>query len=421
MTGFKRVLSNARRAVSRVGVLTIGSVTGQAVLAVGFILLTNAYSPAELGVLALLLSASRILEIGLSGRAATMVSLHPDIAEVDQIVLATYRLVMKRAVLAMLVAIALSLIFTDLVLLALSVPVFSAVAAIEQLRVQLAIRLGDFWAAARANLVRPSGLILVAAAFTLFDGGAERLILAALLSRLLSMAVLPRVKAKHDVTHELSTRISSFSRKQMPIALASTTNLNMPQIIVGALFGEAASGLYTLGFRIIAAPVTTIGTAVRQVLAREIAQRPGEEAKTISRAALITIPVGILIVVAVLVFSQFIDQLFDDRWAGVGAVSNALALLVGVRFAVAPLSQVLISLDRQRDLLGWHAVNLVIVPASFLIVSEFDGDVVRAVFVYSIALSLSYVSLAVLVWARLTKSPPSAEAVVLLDDAVGKR
>ena len=206
---------------------------------------------------------------------------------------------------------------------------------------QLAIRRGQFVIAARANLLRPCGLIAAAALLTQFDGGASRLVIAAVFSRLISILVLPSATTS-EMSGEVRGKMSSFSRKQMPIALASTSSLNMPQIIVGAVFGEAASGLYTLGYRVIAAPVLTVNTAIRQVLAREIAQHPGREAKTVARAAFFTVPLGMLIVVGIVLLSSYVDRIFDESWEGVGAIAAALSPLVGVRFAVGPLSQVLI-------------------------------------------------------------------------------
>lgn len=146
----------------------------------------------------------------------------------------------------------------------------------------------------------------------------------------------------------------AFVRAELPAFLLNAVSLQGQVLLVGALAGDAAAGVFALAQRIAFAPTSLFGPALTDWLrARTIGLPAGAAVRRLVARALAAMAALSLLVHAALV--ALMPLLADTAFAGAGAelvpVTRLLALVGALRLMTSPLTFVL-------PMRGWYAHNL---------------------------------------------------------------
>lgn len=134
-----------------------------------------------------------------------------------------------------------------------------------------------------------------------------------------------RISYKISLTYykSLIRKYSEFVKFQMPTSIFSHIRMQLPNLIIGSLFGQTILGMYAISQKLLNIPVTFVGQALGKVFYQRIAEmkREGKEIgqfviKTINKAIII----GILPMIALVAFGDVAVVLFFGYDYGVGGV-----------------------------------------------------------------------------------------------------
>lgn len=118
------------------------------------------------------------------------------------------------------------------------------------------------------------------------------------------MKVMPRMQYSHRISDVKSfiKENKNFVRYQMPAAVTVTLRTELPNLLIGSLFGNTMLGYYSISQKLLTIPITFLGQSLGKVFFQKIAEmkRAGMAIsafveKNINRAMLITlIPMAML-------------------------------------------------------------------------------------------------------------------------------
>lgn len=178
-------------------------------------------------------------------------------------------------------------------------------------------------------------------------------------------------------------------------ALLNSAGLQLPSLVLLSLYGPQVAGWFALSQRVIAVPMTLLGTSVSQVYtgrAAELARTAPEELRmlfdrTAARMFLLAlVPTAVLALIAPWLFGV----VFGSDWTQAGRYTQILAPMFLVQFAVVPLSQTLNILERQEVQLAWDAGRLVMVLSAFGLAMILGWPALYALIAFAVAMSLAY-------------------------------
>jgi O-antigen/teichoic acid export membrane protein len=147
--------------------------------------------------------------------------------------------------------------------------------------------------------------------------------------------------------------------------LLNTAGLQVPMLVISAMYGNVAAGLLGLTIRVIGAPTGVIAQAVYQVFTGEASARvrgaEGDLAAFTRRSVLRLLAAGAGPAVLIVVLSPIaFDVVFGEEWVESGRFAQLLAVAYLAEFAVVPISQTLWILKRQGVQLAWDATRFVV-------------------------------------------------------------
>ncbi|MBP2399319.1 O-antigen/teichoic acid export membrane protein [Glutamicibacter protophormiae] len=209
------------------------------------------------------------------------------------------------------------------------------------------------------------------AAFGTLSWGSSGLLFGSLLGRLAGLITLiiggRRMIARHrwrDVCH-VWCEYWRFPIIFAPSSLLNSLGLQLPLIVLTAVYGFEFAGQLGMAERIVAIPVTVIGTAVGQIFMAELA----ELRRSNSRAYLmlfLRLTTGLSVVAVLglgaltLVADQLITTILGAAWVESVPLVQILALTGAVRLIATPLSGAIILFQRARANIVIDAVRIVL-------------------------------------------------------------
>ncbi|MCX6599991.1 MAG: lipopolysaccharide biosynthesis protein [bacterium] len=165
----------------------------------------------------------------------------------------------------------------------------------------------------------------------------------------------------------LLRRYRRFPLLAVPSTLVNSAAVNVPIIMLGAMFGGGVAGLFGLGFRVLQLPTRLVGQAVSQVI---LARSPnalrdnnlGESVSEVSRVLLVA---GLHTFLPLMFTAPALFAfIFGDKWREAGLFVQFLAPWIFAGFLATPLSMLVTVLGKQKqELLLQTAYLLVIVLA----------------------------------------------------------
>lgn len=182
---------------------------------------------------------------------------------------------------------------------------------------------------------------------------------------------------------------SSFSN------LLNNGTLQMPPLLIAVFFGEVIVGFYALLSRVVGVPMRFIGQSVSEVYLGEISNISKSnyaEIKNLFHNLIIRLSlIAILPFIIVLLFGpQIFGFIFGEQWIDAGNYLRILSISYFIQFVMFPLSQTLEVLEKQKIQLIWQITRFVLVSLSLIIPAIIGCSVEVTLFIYSIAVVLTY-------------------------------
>lgn len=417
-----RIYENWRRlwhASKSVRTLTAGSGLGQGIVLLVSPIATRLYSPQDFATLAIFVALLSILTVPATLRYELAIPLPSTRLQAVEVaacaaISAVFFVGVVTGILALsgppiMEALGLEILAPHLWL----VPLTTLVVAAYNIGMSWAIRQGDYSRIAgtrvRQGLLNsgtqlsagwagfaPVGLLLG----YLFErgGGALRLLGGAALS---NRGVLSQLHIAAVI--ETAKRYKRFPYISSLSGVVNAAGVSIVPILLVALYGPTAGGLYALAQRVMGGPVALLGEAVRVVYlgkaAGVVRGTPGSLEHMVRaaavRLALIAVPVfGMIAVGGPPVFAH----VFGGEWADAGTFVRLLVPMYLAQLVVVPLSQTLTVLERQGLQLLWDFFRLFLCALAFYTPWAMGYPVEMAILAYSVSSLISY---AVLYWISL--------------------
>jgi O-antigen/teichoic acid export membrane protein len=150
----------------------------------------------------------------------------------------------------------------------------------------------------------------------------------------------------------------SFPTYRAPEILFNTFSQSAPILMLSALFGPGAAGLYSIANRIIFLPFTVISQAVGKVLLQKITEvmhADGEIFPLLLRATLVLAGLGIPFFIPIIIWGpDLFGFIFGARWAQAGEYARWLSLWAMAMFCNVPVNVALPHLKLQAHALAFE-------------------------------------------------------------------
>lgn len=159
----------------------------------------------------------------------------------------------------------------------------------------------------------------------------------------------------------MAHRYRRFPKFETWSALFNAAGSQMPSLLLAALFGPAAAGIYALANRVLAAPMQLLGQSIsdvfypRAVEASRYGRLSDLAAQMHARLAQIVMPPTLILMFG---GEKIFATVFGAQWALAGSFSEWLALWLYLVLITAPLSNVFLVLNRHGAGLIFEISNL---------------------------------------------------------------
>ncbi len=412
MKGFIRRTLPRNKFARGVTVLAGGAAAGQAILVLAAPILTRLYSPEDFGMLAVYTAMLSIVGVIASLRYQLAIPLPEDDEEAVHIVVLSLLVLLVITALTLLAI----LFFHEFIAQTLNMhtladylwllPVGLLLMGVYQVFNYWAIRIKAFPAIARTKFSQPFVSVGIQV------GGAMLGPFALLLGYVAGQAVgsyyLWRLTVQGRWEIVKKVRLSDLNNiayryRRFPIystwsAVLNTAGTHLPPILFAVLFNPMASGFYILAYRVLAMPIILVGQAITEVFISHAVQAERNNAlaplveKLHRNLARIAVAPGLLLIFA---GPELFALVFGPEWVDAGRFAQWMVPWLVMAFITAPLTQLIVVLERQRHDLLFQS-SLLGVRILGLLIGAGSGDVLLAVGLFSIGSALVY--LAFLIW-----------------------
>ncbi len=171
--------------------------------------------------------------------------------------------------------------------------------------------------------------------------------------------------------YALIRRYRKFPFLGSPASLLNVLSLQMPYVIIPAIFTSAVAGMYFLVFRVLMLPIALIGEAMMEVFRSRAMEDLKEHGtcrplfiKTLLSLSIIGLPPALLLIL----FGQEIFAfVFGEDWREAGLYATILAPMALLRLACAPLGGVLFIREKLKLVLLLQSFFFVMVALSLVL------------------------------------------------------
>jgi len=178
---------------------------------------------------------------------------------------------------------------------------------------------------------------------------------------------------------------TAFSRyRRFPLVLAPSAAINvfgtvLPVLAIQLWYGAVDTGNFGVAQQVVLLPAALVSTAVGQVFVGELAQRlrsdSGSATSFFMRASrVLTIPGAALFVGVMLLAEPVIPLVLGAQWNLADDYARAMAASAALGVVVAPLTYVLIALERTTDVLVLDVLRVLVVGGAGLISFRAGGS-----------------------------------------------
>jgi O-antigen/teichoic acid export membrane protein len=177
--------------------------------------------------------------------------------------------------------------------------------------------------------------------------------------------------------------------------LLNTAGLQIPVLILSALYGSEVTGSFGFAQKIVSLPLGLIGVAISQVFFSEGATLSKEDPEKLLKLTTSTskrlLLLGFLVAAIIIPFGPSIFALvFSDSWREAGVYSQVLSVMLIIRFAVNPISQALSIIEKQGAQFLLDLLRVLAIIAVFYISKLLGFTPFAAVVTYTVAMIIIY-------------------------------
>jgi O-antigen/teichoic acid export membrane protein len=401
-------------ALRGVASIVSGSVAGQGLIILSYPLLTRLYDPAEFGLLTVFASVVGLVSVVSTAALEAAIPIPVEDRDAAAVAWAGLSCVCVTALFTGLIGMVAAAPLAELLgtppladlwwLVALTVGVLGTYLVLSEWMV----RDRSYGALGRRNLLQGVGQVGTQVGLSLAGVGSVGLLLGTGVGRLCGMGGLlsrrgllrqPRPRLA-DVRAAVA-RFRRFPQLALPSALVNAAGLELPLLLIAALYGDVRAGLLGLTVRVIGGPMTIVGEAVNQVFTGEssaaLRNPQGTLGASIRRAVLRLVAVGVVpSAVVVAAGPSLFATVFGAEWTEAGEYARYLALGYLAQFAVIPVSAALWLLERQGRELAWAILRLLLTAGAPAVCSMLDAPITVAIAALSVAQFVSYAVLYIL-------------------------
>ncbi|WP_312441901.1 lipopolysaccharide biosynthesis protein [Stutzerimonas kunmingensis] len=417
LTDLKARLAKARFLT---GVMTLVSATaaGQIIMLIATPLITRLYTPEQFGLLAVFMAIMAVVVVISSLRYELAIPLPRNDGSARRLLFVAILINWSSATLSLLVV----FFFREDIARLAKVTQLSGLLWLLPLGVLLAggYKSFNYWAVrqkryseiARTKVLQSVANVATQIVAGIAGLGAFGLILGQLIGQtagVIRLAAGARLRKQFSMTSIRSIRTkvvlqrySNFPKYDTPAALVDVLSVQLPNLLLVALFNPIVAGLYVLAERVLSAPMALLGQAVGQVLfgsCRE-ALKSGSLGQLVTK--IIATLFAIVLIPSVMIFlwaGDIFAIVFGEAWREAGDYASWMVLGLSVQFVYSPISMVLMATDGQKVNLSIHSFMLV-AKASAVVVGYCAGSPLLAVIGFSAVGVTGYLYAIIIVWIR---------------------
>ncbi len=193
--------------------------------------------------------------------------------------------------------------------------------------------------------------------------------------------------------YALIRRYRKFPFLGSPASLLNILSLQMPYVVIPAIFTSAVAGMYFLVFRVLMMPIALLGEAMMEVFrnrALEDLKRHGTCRPIFVQTLLSLAVIGVLPALLLVFFGQEIFAfVFGEDWREAGRYAAILAPMALFRLVCAPLGGVLFIREKLKLILLLQSIFFILVVLS-LVLGWMNQDPVILVSFLSVSGCLFY-------------------------------
>jgi O-antigen/teichoic acid export membrane protein len=391
--------------------IVTGSVAGQALVLLAYPLLTRLYDPAEFGLLTVFMAVVSMIAVASTGALEVAIPIPEQDRDGAAVAWAALAFVAATGLLTG----AVGLVAAQPIAALLGVPQLAeywwlvpiTVVAMGTYLVlsDWMIRDRSYGALGTRNLLQGVGQAGTQLGFGLAGAGPVGLLLGLGAGRVVALGgllsrrgLLRQPRTSLAAMRAAVRRFRRFPLVAMPSAVLNSAGLEVPLLLVAALYGDVRAGLLGLTVRVIAMPARVLGQAVYQVFSGELSAMIREAKGTVGQTVRMSVrrlllvgavPAAVLLAAGPALFGL----VFGAEWTEAGEYARLLALAYLAQFAVAPVSGTLFLLERQHQELAWVVCRLLLTAGGPLACGLAGAPVSVAVAVLAVGHIASYLAL----------------------------
>lgn len=194
---------------------------------------------------------------------------------------------------------------------------------------------------------------------------------------------------------EAARRYRRFPLLSSGSSLLNQAGVQLPALLLAALYGARVAGWFALGQRVVSLPLVMLGHSIAQVYAGHASNLARSDAPALRRLFLRTslvlglagsVPFGLLALLGPWLFGL----VFGREWEETGRYFRALAPMCLAQFIVVPLSQTLAILERQSLQLGWDALRAALMVGVLFAAESRGFSPLLAIALFGAAMTVAY-------------------------------
>lgn len=396
--------------VRKAGVLVGGTALSTVILTLASPLLTRLYTPEEFGTLAVFLSLLNFLYIIASLRYEMAIPLPRGHAKAANItVLAISLLAVTTVIVSLLVW-----LFGENITSFFNAPKLRPYLWLLPIGIVFlsAFQIFSYWAIRRSEFSIIAGAKIKQSIVTVIlqvigaKFGAVGLLFGHVGGQSIGALPLAKNALKRRYFQAVSlTHMKAMARryKKFPLFNVWSASFNsagqqMPPLLFAVYFDVAIAGFYVLANRVLALPMVLIGNAVGKVFLADavIAHKENRLKDLVANVFKTLVEVGLPpLMILVVAGPQLFSLVFGDEWAQSGLFAQWMAIWLACVFIVSPLGFVAIVLEKQKQILVFETV-LLVVRAICIIIGGQYGDITMTIMLFSLSSAVCW--LGYLVW-----------------------
>ncbi|WEK52229.1 MAG: glycosyltransferase [Candidatus Kaistia colombiensis] len=358
------------------------AIVGQLTMVAAIPMLTRLYSPADFGTFTIYLSIVNIL----GAIAALRFEYSLYVVEENAQAHITAKLILLAVATTSTLVLVSGVLLTGgaperLRHLAYLIPIGMAGAGLVEAMNCWCLRFNHLREFAIGRAILPASMALLQLSFGLAHVGGEAMVQAHILSQAVLIGylgsraltwqdVLSTARAPWGAVISTARREHKFLLFDVPATVAGFAIINLPAILIGAMFGTTFAGQFGVAARLVSGPVALIATPLSNVFVAEVSRgRNGPHLIGTARgflvlaAALIAVPIMGFGLIA----PYFVVPLLGENWAVAGQIMAALAIMGAAQALSTPLQEVPTLFRRQEVRLVVDTTRMLLVFAPIVI------------------------------------------------------